>query len=121
MPAWFSVFFPRYLSRLPYVFLLVPLEVTIIATVSMMDDSYGANAVGPLPGLVCLLATIYLVFVVMLARVRDIGWHPASILIGLIPVVGGAYGLALLLKPSIGRETIESNVSLPTDSVAPRG
>lgn len=97
-------FFPRYLGRFAYLILLIPLEVVVLWTLSILEDPYAAESGQAWPIIVFAVATLYLVFVVMLARVRDIGWHPASILIGLIPIIGGAFGLALLLKRGTGHE-----------------
>jgi uncharacterized membrane protein YhaH (DUF805 family) len=96
---WWHWIFPHRLGRLNFVVRLLPLEIPVMIWTEELLDAHSKSPSWMLPSLIAVMA--YMIWFVMLPRVRDCGLSVWTVLLGLIPVVSGLFGLALLFKASI--------------------
>jgi hypothetical protein len=91
-------FFPRRLGRLNY---FVRVLLWNVVTYPLLQDlTFNPQAMAPLAILQLALLTIYGVWFIYLARVRDSGMPQWSLVCIFIPVVSFLYSILLLFRPS---------------------
>jgi hypothetical protein len=96
---WWRWIFPHRLGRLNFLVRVVPLQILAMRWMLELDDSYAKAPAWMLPS--CIAAMGYIIWFVMLPRVRDCGLSPWVTILGVIPVVSSLFGLALIFKAPV--------------------
>jgi uncharacterized membrane protein YhaH (DUF805 family) len=92
-----AFFFPRRLGRGAY---FVRSCVFSLVIWGLLGASFPQSESNLIAGILWLLVSIYCTFWVILPRMRDISMRPIWLLLLLVPVVDGLFGLVLLFRRS---------------------